>query len=172
LKEQELQQSQQNDIESECLIQINGKQAVVDKIIEMINNAKSEVLMTMRYVGTKWGDKKVIDQVIFPDLEKAIKKARESNVTVMIIANLTNDTAENLEKMGNWGATVRSLNQGYLRFVVVDKSDCLFATSVPYTENLHFYKAVSSANPILVRFYDSLFRTMWLDAKEVGSNPE
>lgn len=149
------------------IVLISGKQKVVDRIIEMIENAKTEVLMTMRYGGTKWGDKKVLDEVIFPKLESAVKKAKKAGSEILLIANVSQDTMPNLRRLSEWGAILRGLNHGYLRFIVVDENECLFATSVPYTETLHFYNAIFSSNHHLVRFYKNLFRSLWMEAKEV-----
>lgn len=155
------------EVQSKEIRVIGGKQKVVEKIIEMIENAKMEVLMTMRYGGTKWGDKKVLDEVIFPRLESAIKKAKKTGSEILLIANVSQENALNLEKLSKWGATIKGLNHGYLRFIVVDENECLFATSVPYTETLHFYNAILSSNHHIVKFYKNLFRSLWLEAKDV-----
>lgn len=148
-------------IEKQEILRIDGKARVLDMLFDMIRNSKKEVIMTMRYWGSRWGDKRLFHEVIFPELKDAINHALSSGVTVKIMGDIGSDAFESSKSFREMGVEVKNLKAVYLRFVVVDEKKCLFAISEPYTETTHFYHAIVSSNEILVRFFKDYFESLW-----------
>jgi len=142
-------------------LRIDGKARVLDRLFGMIRNARKDVMITMRYWGSKWGDKKLLNEVIFPDLENSIKHALSKGASVRIMGDLESDVYNISKRLYDLGANVRNFQGGYLRFIVIDGRECLFAISEPYTEETHFYHAIWSTNNVLVDFFKDYFESTW-----------
>jgi len=142
-------------------LRIDGKARVLDDLFTMIRNARKDVMITMRYWGSKWGDKKLFDEVIFPDLENSIKRALSKGASVRIMGDLESDAYNVSKRLHDIGANVRNFKGGYLRFIIIDGRECLFAISEPYTEETHFYHAIRSSNKVLVDFFTDYFESTW-----------
>lgn len=149
-----------NDQQAE-IRRIDGRARVLDTVFEMIQGSKKEVIMGMRYWGSRWGDRRLFDEVIFPRLEDAIRQALKTGASVRILGDLKSDDFGSSKKLHALGAEVKNLEGNHLRFIVVDMKECLFAISEPYTETTDFYHAVWSKNAILVEFFKDSFESLW-----------
>jgi len=143
------------------IIRIEGKAHVLNMVFNMIRNSKKEVIMTMRYWGSRWGDERLFNEVIFPELEDALSHALSAGASVRIMGDVKSDDFGTSRRLNDMGIEVRNLESGFLRFTVVDEKECLFAVSEPYTETTHFYHAIWSSNEILVKFFKDHFESLW-----------
>lgn len=143
------------------ILRIDGKAQFLDMLFDMIQRSKREVVMTMRYWGSRWGDRRLYDEVIFPRLQESIGHALSAGASVRIMGDLKGDEFGSSQKLHELGIEVRNLEGAHLRFVVVDEKECLFAISEPYSETTHFYHAIWSRNGILVKFFKDHFESLW-----------
>ncbi len=149
------------DNENQKIMRIDGKGRFLDKLFNMIQNSKEEVVLMMRYWGSRWGDRKLYDEVIFPQLQRSIETALSRGASVRIMGDLGSDEFGSSKRLHDLGVEVRNLEGALLRFIVVDQEQCLFAISEPYSETTHFYHAIWSSNSVLVRFFKDHFETLW-----------
>ena len=68
-----------------------GKLVFLDKLFDMIGKSKKEVAMTMGYWGSRWGDKTLFDEVIFPKLKDSITNAHSLGASVRIMGDIEED---------------------------------------------------------------------------------
>ncbi len=144
-----------------------GKQRIVDTIIEMIDSAKEDVVLTTRYWGSKWGNKRIQNEFGIEKFRKSIKNAVERGVKIRIVGNIDENTIKNAIEIKTAGASVRHIQYGYLRFIIQDNSKLLIAVSEPYTETLHFYYAIITNHKELVLFFKDYFNNLWNEAKDL-----
>jgi len=152
--------------EKKEILRIDGKARFLDVLFDMIRRSKKEVIMTMRYWGSKWGDKRLFDEVIFPQLEEVINHALSSGASVRIMGDPRGDDFGSSKRLVSLGVEVKNLEGSHLRFIVVDEKECLFAISEPYSETTHFYHAIWSCNDILVKFFKDHFENLWSISKK------
>jgi hypothetical protein len=147
--------------EKEEILRIDGRARFLDVLFDMIHGSKKEARMAMRYWGGRWGDKRLLDEVVFPKLKNAIKNAISTGASIKVLGDPRRDDFGISRKLLDLGVEVRCLEGVQFRFIVVDMKECLFAISEPYTETTDFYHAIWSNNGVLVQFFKDNFEILW-----------
>jgi sugar-specific transcriptional regulator TrmB len=145
----------------EEIARIDGRARFLDVLFEMIGNSKKEIIMAMQYWGSKWGDKRLFDEVIFPKLQENLKTAIKNGAEVRIMGDPTQDFFGASKSFEELGIKVKGLEGIQFRLLVVDNRECLFAISEPYTESSHVYHAIKTNNKVLVQFFKDNFESLW-----------
>ena len=143
------------------IVRIDGRARFLDVLFEMVNNSKKEIIMAMQYWGSKWGDKRLFEEVIYPKLEESMKNAIKNGAKIRIMGDPKHDFFGTSKSFEELGIEVKGLEGIQFRLIVVDSKECLFAISEPYTESTHIYHAVKTNNKVLVQFFKDNFESLW-----------
>jgi hypothetical protein len=155
------------DAKDQVLNRIDGRGEFLDCLFDMIRNSKMEVLMAMHYWGGRWGDNRLLKEVIFPKLKEAINSAKLNGSTIRVMGDQKHDTFRMKNKLKGLGVEVRIIQGTSVRFAVVDMKNCLFAISEPYTETSDFYHAIFSNNESLVQLFKDNFENLWAISRKL-----
>jgi hypothetical protein len=145
----------------EVISRVDGRARFLDVLFDVVGDSKQEVIMAMLYWGSRWGDKKLMDEVVFPRLEEVISQAMSNGSSIRVMGDTRYDTLGISKKLQDLGVKVRGLEGIPFRFAVVDMKRCLFAISEPYTETSDFYHAIFTNNKTLVQFFKDNFEILW-----------
>jgi hypothetical protein len=143
------------------IIRIDGRARFLDILLDMIKASQKEIIMAMQYWGSKWGDKRLFDEVIFPKLQQNLQIAIKNGAKVRIMGDVKQDYFGTSKLFEQMGIQVKGLEGIQFRLLVVDNKECLFAISEPYTENTHVYHAIKTNNTTLVQFFKDNFESLW-----------
>jgi sugar-specific transcriptional regulator TrmB len=137
--------SLKNESPEESFWAIKGKRNVRDKLVEMINGSKEEILI----VG--------VSPVSSDDVEKAVRASVGRGVTVKCLGEFDSRCKSLLEDIG---AKVRIFEYDHSRYVLADGREALVAAEDP--ANAKF--SIHTTSPGCIGIYQSYFKHVWEEA--------
>jgi len=137
--------SLKNESLEESFWAIKGKRNVRDKLVEMINGSKEEVLI----IG--------VSPVSSDEVEKALRASIGRGVAVRCLGKFDSVCKSLLEDIG---AKVRIFEYDHSRYVLVDGREALVAAEDPASSQF----AIHTTSPGCIGLYQSYFKHIWEEA--------
>lgn len=140
---------------------INGINNILDRVFEMIDRSQKEVRITMFYNGTRWSNEPGMRKLYYQEMGKHVNKASKNRVKIRIVGRFSSELQQGFEEIRKWQVDVRNLNQGFIRFVMMDNDELLIITSERYSEDSFYYRALWSNIPDIVTIFSQHFEELW-----------
>lgn len=142
IKEKQAQRMQMENV----IWTLKGKEKIREKMTEMIQGAKKEILIIGR------------NPVATSELEKALKEARKRGVKIRALGMFQDTAKEALKRIG---AEYYDFKHDHSRFLLVDDAELILASDDPADYPFALY----NQNKSCINLYQNYFRHIWQEAK-------